>query len=112
MSQFVFLYRLPPMPPPSPQQMQDRMQRWMAWMKGIEQKEQLVTAGHPLASGGAVVTDDRGSVSDGPFAETKDIVMGFSIVEAKDLEEAIALTAGCPILQGAGRVEVRPIAKI
>ena len=41
---------------------------------------------------------DSTVVTDGPYAETKDLVCGFTIVEAKDLEEAVELTRGCPIL--------------
>jgi hypothetical protein len=114
MSEFVYLYRIRPEPPVSPQQMQQRMQSWMAWMEDLEKKGHLVTRGHPLArEGGGVVKDAKGSFNDGPYAETKDIVMGFTIVRAADLKEAIQLTTGCPILQGGGGVvEVRPIAQL
>jgi hypothetical protein len=89
--------------------MQDRMQRWRAWMKDLETQGHLVSMGNPLGPTGAVVKDSKGSFSDGPYAETKDIVMGFSVVETKDLEQAIQLSKGCPILAAGGLVEVRPV---
>ena len=55
------------------------------------------------AQGGQVIT------TDGPYAETKDIVLGFIIVEARDLGEATELARGCPMLQGEGSVEVRAV---
>jgi hypothetical protein len=113
MSEFVYLYRSPPAPPGSPAQMQERMQRWSAWFKDLEKKGFLSSLGHPLErSGGGVVKDKAGSLSDGPYAETKDIVVGFSIVEAQDLKHAVTLSTGCPIFDQGGVVEVRPIMKM
>jgi hypothetical protein len=113
MSEFVYLYRRPPMAPESPQQMQERMQRWSAWFKDVEKRGHLASLGHPLApSGGGVVRDKSGSVSDGPYAETKDIVMGFSVIEAKDFAEAVTLSKGHPIFDVGGLIEVRPILKM
>jgi len=39
----------------------------------------------------------------------KDLVAGFTLIEARDLDEAVRLSVGCPILEGGGSVEVRPI---
>lgn len=47
-------------------------------------------------------------VTDGPFSETKECLAGFYLVEAKDLDEAIALAAEIPPAQ-VGSIEVRPI---
>ncbi len=51
------------------------------------------------------------SVTDGPFAETKEQVGGFILIEAKDLNEAIQLAAGIPALH-LGAVEVRPVKEL
>jgi len=48
-------------------------------------------------------------ITDGPFAEVKDLVAGFMIVEARDISQAAELAKGCPILEGDGAVEVRPV---
>jgi hypothetical protein len=47
-------------------------------------------------------------VSDGPFAETKDFVAGFVVVDCADLDEAIAIAAGHPYAQW-GSIEIRPV---
>lgn len=54
------------------------------------------------------VRDGETLVSDGPFAETKDFVGGFVIVECADLDEAIEIAAGHPYARWGG-VEVRPV---
>jgi hypothetical protein len=92
--------------------MQERLQKWTAWFKSLEQNGHLVTLGYPLETTGSLVKDKKGSMSDGPYAETKDIVAGFSIVKATDLKEASALAAGCPVFEQGGLVEVRPIMKM
>ena len=110
MSQFVYVYRQSERPPSSPQQMQERLERWTTWLRNLQESKHLVDRGLPLEwSGGAVVRNRKGSISDGPYAESKDIVMGFSLIEAKDLAEAVSLAQGCPALDGAGLVEVRPV---
>ena len=112
MSQFVYLYRRSDPLPSSPKQMQERLERWTAWFRTLQEGKHLVDRGQPLEwTGGAVVRSRKGNVTDGPYAESKDIVMGFSIVEASDLAEAVALSKGCPVLEDAGLVEVRPLMK-
>lgn len=112
MSEFMYLYREPALAPLTPQEMQARMQKWLAWFKDLEQRGHLATYGHPLVrTEGGVVRDKKGSSTDGPYAETKDIVIGYTIVETRDLEEAMKLAAGCPVLDFGGLVEVRPILK-
>src|SRR5262245_8935608 len=110
MSQFAFVYRSQPPKPISPQQMQERMQRWQAWFKDVEKRGHLATYGYPLEpKGGGVVKDKQGTVSDGPYAETKDIILGFSVIEAKDFDEASALAKTHPIFDQGGFIEVRPV---
>jgi len=58
---------------------------------------------------GKVVKGNQKSVHDGPYAEAKDVVGGYTLIEAKDLAQAVELSKGCPILEVGGSVEVRPI---
>jgi hypothetical protein len=112
MSEFLYLYRLPAealRAMDSPQQMQERLKKWTAWFQDLEAKHHIKNPGHPLASSGAVVKDKRGTVTDGPYAESKDIVGGYTLIEARDLAHATQLASGCPVLEGGGIVEVRPI---
>lgn len=95
----------------SPEQMQQHMQKWGAWMKELG-KQGHFKAGEPLERTGKVVKGTRKAVTDGPFAEAKDLVGGFLIVSAKDLDEAVALSKGCPIFENDGIVEVRPVMKM
>jgi hypothetical protein len=57
------------------------------------------------------VRDGKVSVSDGPFAETKEQLAGFYLVEARDLNEAIQVAAKIPPAR-AGSIEVRPIRQL
>ena len=62
---------------------------------------------------GKVLSDRKGrTVTDGPFVEGKEEVGGYLIVSAKDINEAVELARGCPILENNGTVEVRPIQHI
>ena len=67
--------------------------------------------GHPLEHIGKVVKGKQKAVIDGPYAEAKDVIGGFTVIEAKDLAQATELSKGCPILDVGGSVEVRPIQK-
>jgi hypothetical protein len=67
---------------------------------------------HPVATATSVrVRDGKRMVTDGPFAETREQLGGFYLIEAKDLDEAIAIAARHP---GArlGTVEIRPVREI
>ena len=48
-------------------------------------------------------------IHDGPYAEAKDIVNGYTLIEAKDLAQATEIAKACPILELGGSVEVRPV---
>jgi len=85
------------------------MEKWMAWFKELGANGHLKNPGHPLQAAGKVVNGNKKLVTDGPFAETKDVVGGFTLIEARDLEEAAEISKGCPILDVGGSVEVRPI---
>ena len=96
----------------SPEQMQKTMERWVAWFKELGAKGHIKDPGHPLEHVGKVVSGKKKTVNDGPFAEAKDVVGGYIVVEAKDLDQATELAKGCPILEVGGSVEVRPIQKL
>jgi len=108
MSEFTFLFRGRDTSA-SPEQMQKNMQKWVAWFKELGEKGHIKYPGHPLEGTGKVVRGKQKTVHDGPYAEAKDIVNGFTLIEAKDLSQAVELSKGCPILEIGGSVEVRPI---
>ena len=111
MSEFVYLYRGGEAGR-SPEHMQQTMQKWMAWFKDLAQKGHIKDRGQPLERAGKLVQGKRKTVTDGPFAEAKDLIGGFTLIEARDLDEAVELSKDCPILDVDGGVEVRPIRKL
>ena len=111
MSEFLYLYRGGE-GGRSPERMQEMMQKWMAWLKDLGQKGHIKDQGQPLERAGKVVNGKQKTVTDGPFAEAKDVIGGYTLVEARDLEQAVELSKGCPIFELDGGVEVRPIMKM
>ena len=113
MTDYVLLYRNTPeqrhAAMGSPEKAQQSMVKWRAWMKDLADKGHLKNVGQPLEPVGKVVGGKKKAITDGPFVETKDVVGGFSIVEARDLDQAAELASGCPVLDSGGSVEVRPV---
>ena len=93
----------------SPEQMQVEMQKWNTWMGDLTKKGKLI-GGQPLLPAGKVIKGVTKKVMDGPFTEGKDIVGGYLLIKANDINEAVVLSNGCPSLDGPdGTVEVREI---
>jgi len=112
MSEFVFLFRATSAQQHeamgTPERAQRSMQAWLTWIRELETGGHLKNPGQPLARTGKVVTGHDRLITDGPYIEVKDLVLGFLIVEAHDLAHATELASGCPILEG-GSVEIRPV---
>jgi hypothetical protein len=93
----------------SPAEIEADMQRWNAWMTGLAESGNLGT-GQPLLPEGKVVKGPSKKITDGPYVEGKDIVGGYMLIKAKDLQQATELSKGCPaLLSPGGTVEVREI---
>lgn len=92
----------------SPDEMQEHMQKWGVWMEKLGKSGNLVT-GLPLHDDGKVVRQNGKVITDGPYTEGKEIVGGYLIVKAKDLDHATVLSKECPIFEHGGLVEVREI---
>jgi hypothetical protein len=107
MSEFSFLFR-GRQKFESPAQGQKHIEEWVGWFTDLKAKGHLKEQGHPLEFTGKVVHGTQKMVTDGPYAETKDVVGGYIVVEARDLGQAVELSKGCPILAVGGSVEVRP----
>ena len=85
-------------------------QRWNDWYDGLAQRGK-VKHGQPLELTGRVVSGARGErVTDGPFAEAKEVVGGYIFLTVADLDEATEIAKGCPGLPLGLSVEVRPVA--
>jgi len=116
MSEYVLLYRSTPEAHDAamgtPERARQSLARWRAWTEEMTAKGQLKSVGLPLERSGKVVRGRARDVTDGPYAESKEVVGGFSIIEAQDAAQAARIAAGCPVLEGGGTVEVRPILKL
>jgi hypothetical protein len=110
MHEYMYLFRGGEIPEAqrAPEKMQAHLQKWRDWIQTLSQQGQSI-AGQPLQSGGQVVAGSAMVITDGPFAEGKEIVGGYLIVRASDLAEAVEMSKGCPIFEHGGSVEVRAI---
>jgi hypothetical protein len=108
MGDFTFLYRGGDRAA-TPEGQQRQMEKWMAWFREIGAKGHVKDPGHPLERAGKIVSGKPIAVSDGPFAEAKDVIGGYTLIQANDLAQAAEIAKGCPILEVGGAVEVRPV---
>jgi hypothetical protein len=87
------------------------MGEYFAFTDGIRQSGQYVAgeALHPVSTATTVrIRNGKLSTTDGPFAETKEQLGGFYLIEARDLNEAIQVAAKIPSAR-TGSIEVRPV---
>jgi hypothetical protein len=95
----------------TPEQKQAQLGKWFAYTEALKAAKSYV-AGDALQPTGAATTvrlrNNERMITDGPFAETKEQLGGYYLIEAKDLDEAIKWAAECPGAQN-GSIEVRPI---
>lgn len=114
MKDYLLLFRGGPQfePVPSTEPLQEVISpKWKGWMEEMAKKGQL-TGGQRLVGGtGAVLKGRKTQLTDGPFAEGKEIVAGYLVIKANDLEEAVTIAKGCPIFDyDDGSTEIREIA--
>lgn len=112
MAEFVYLYRGGEPRPASPEAQQQIMQKWMVWMQSLAEKGHLIERGQPLERSGKIVHGKGLTITDGPFAEAKDVIGGFTLIKADTVAQAAELAKGCPILERGGDVEVRPVMRM
>ena len=94
----------------SPDQIQAIIQRYVAWRQKI-QKDGRNVDGHKLTDGqGRVMRGAAGrtKVTDGPYAEAREVIGGLFIVEANSYEEMVELSKDCPHLDF-GAIEIREV---
>jgi len=115
MNEFVLLFRINEADQKAalgtPEQAQRSMELWLAWIRELELGGHLKSRGEPLERSGKVVRGPRANaiVTDGPYAETKDVIAGFLVIRARDEAEAVEISLRCPIVTGDGVVEIRPV---
>ena len=92
----------------TPEEVQANTKRWMDWIGSIAAQNKLTDRGNRLDPSGKVLKADN-LVTNGPYAEIKETIGGYSIIKADSYEAAIELAKGCPVLTIGGNVEVREI---
>jgi hypothetical protein len=93
----------------SPEQIQKVVTDWYAWFDRLK-REGCCSGGHPLQSSGKIVSGKNRTVSDGPFAESKETIGGYFYLHVADEAEAVSIAQLCPGLEYGVVVEVRPVA--
>jgi hypothetical protein len=89
----------------------EREEESFPWLEELQARGAWVTGDQlapPRRARSVRVRDGKTIVTDGPFAETKEAVGGFDVIECGSLEEAIEIAAGHPVAQ-MGTIEVRPL---
>jgi hypothetical protein len=112
MKEFMMIFRHTPIPgfQLSPEQLQAEIKKWQDWIGGIAAQGKFVSTNQLGFEGKTLMLNK--TITDGPYAEVKEIVGGYVIVKTNSINEAIKLAEGCPILFIGGHVEVRDIMKL
>ena len=85
------------------------MSQWTAWYDRLIDQGKIISA-HPLLDEGKIVTWKKGqTVAEGPFAESKEAIGGYFLLQIVDLEEALEIAKECPNLKYRMTVEVKNI---
>ncbi len=87
--------------------MQAAIKLWKDWIGSIAAQGEFVTT-NALGTEGKILKPN-GVITDGPYAEAKEIVGGYLILIANNIDEAIKNAEGCPVIGIGGHVEVRDI---
>jgi hypothetical protein len=96
----------------SPEEIEAVMAQWGQWFKNLEASGNLRSPGAALAPGGLALRKNGSTiVTDAPMAEVKELIGGYSVIQAESLEAAAELAKGSPFLQNNpdGRVLVRAV---
>jgi hypothetical protein len=89
-----------------------RMQEWASYTNELVTSNKIRGGERlrPVATATTVrLNNGQRLISDGPFAETKEQLGGFYLIDAKDLDEAVELASKMPHLADGGAVEIRPV---
>ncbi len=92
----------------SPQDMQSRMAKWQEWHAKMD-KLGIVKGGNALHAKAKRITSTDRVVSDGPFVEAKELVGGYYVVKAENMDAAVEIAMDYPDFDLEGGVEVREV---
>lgn len=99
---------------PTPEMIQAVIKKYNDWTAKLQQAGRLTGINKLTAELGRNIVGfgDRQVVTDGPYAETKEVIGGYWIVTAANYDEAVELARDCPSLEFGGRIEVRQVDQI
>lgn len=96
-----------------PQSQRDEIMReYGAWIQDVKQRDQYRAGAKLQPTASATTVRNRNgipSLTDGPFAETKEQLGGYHLIECQDLDEALSIARRIPTLAAGGAIEVRPL---
>ncbi|MBV8277813.1 MAG: hypothetical protein JO170_21465 [Verrucomicrobia bacterium] len=89
---------------------QELLQKYQAWTQKLKSEGRFL-AGEKLSNNLGKSLRGKGTeiIVDGPYADSKEAIGGYYLIEAKDLDEAVEVAKGCPSLTYGGSVEIREI---
>ncbi len=94
----------------SPEKQQAGMEKWFAWVQKLQQQGRY-DSGEALLPTGKTIRGLKKTVTDGPYAESKEMVGGYFVVKAKDLAEATEMAKEYPDFDLGGVIEIREVIK-
>lgn len=92
----------------SPSVLQAHVEKWYRWSDELARQGRH-NVGTALDNGGKAVGGHERIVTDGPYAESKDLVTGAMIIDAASLDDALEVARQCPTFEFGGSVEVRRV---
>lgn len=92
----------------SPSVLQAHVEKWYRWADELVRQGRR-NVGTALDTGGTTVGGHERIVTDGPYAESKDLVTGALMIDAASLDDAVEVARGCPTYEFGGSVEVRRV---
>ncbi len=96
----------------SAEQLQKAMTQFKGWFDRLT-AEGILKGANPLKREGKFVSGKNGRVvADGPFAESKEAIGGYFLLQVETLDEAVTIAKSCPTLEFGTIVEVRPVAEM
>ena len=117
MSSFMLLLHRPTSRPrfsPDPAVYTQVSREYMAWADRMREQGHLKAGNKLTDDNGKImsIAAERLSTTDGPYAESKEIVGGFFVISARDYAEACRLAEGCPHLKYGSYIEVRQVEEL
>lgn len=112
MKEFMMLFRHTPdlSKQPSQEEIAATIQKWQDWIGGIAAEGKFESTNQLSFEGKVVKPGDV--ITDGPYAEVKEIIGGYVIVKTDSLDDVVQMAQSCPVLEIGGHVEIRSFMEI